>query len=745
MGKWTVSHKKQIKMMLDAVMSVMLLFLMAYQVTGEKYHEWLGAGMLILFLIHNLLNINWYKTLFQGKYSVQRFLRMVINFAVLIAIMLTGYSGIVLSHHVFTFLPIETGMATARRLHLAGSYWSFVLMSIHLGIHWSMITGRVKLKNVGLWIFQLIGIAIAFYGAILFGRNQIFHNMFLQNEFAILDYETSGILIVLQNLAMMSTWICVGHYLLQGVNRLSAGNVQIMDDTMKKNRRIQGAVGILLVVAVIIIGVISTPQSQRDLWQSADSEDFSNDTTVTEESVSESVTQDSPGNTQSENTTITASDEFVFIHGGTFSMGSPETENWRSSDEILHTVTVDDFYISAYELTQEEYEAVTGENPGTFSGDNLPIENISWLDAVTYCNLRSEQEGITPAYIIDGENVSWNLGAGGYRLPTEAEWEYAARAGTTTPFHTETSISAEEANYYGHYPYEIEGNYFEQENLTTQPGQYRETTVAVDSFSPSAWGLYNIHGNVSEWVWDYYGEYETEEASNPTGPATGKLKVYRGGGWNDFAKNMRSAYRATLEPDMGSFNIGIRLVRNAVSGPEDIVGVADKNQANDITGGNGKILITFFSWGGNTKGVAEEIQAHTGADLFEITLVNPYSSDYNTVLDQAQHDQNIQARPELANHIDNMDEYDVVMIGYPNWWASIPMPIASFLEEYDFSGKTILPFCSHGGGRFGQSLTAIAKLAPDAEMGEGLSIHYSGGSSLSADVEEWLRTNGIIE
>lgn len=92
-----------------------------------------------------------------------------------------------------------------------------------------------------------------------------------------------------------------------------------------------------------------------------------------------------------------------------------------------------------------------------------------------------------------------------------------------------------------------------------------------------------------------------------------------------------------------------------------------------------------------------------------------------------------------------MDDYDTIMIGYPNWWASIPMPIASFLEEYDFSGKTIIPFCSHGGGRFGQSLTAIAKLAPNSTMGEGLSIHYSGGSSLSGDVGEWLRTNGIIE
>ena len=90
-----------------------------------------------------------------------------------------------------------------------------------------------------------------------------------------------------------------------------------------------------------------------------------------------------------------------------------------------------------------------------------------------------------------------------------------------------------------------------------------------------------------------------------------------------------------------------------------------------------------------------------------------------------------------------MDDYDTILLGYPNWWASIPMPVASFLEEYDFSCKRILPFCSHGGGRFGQSLTAIAKLAPDADLGEGLSVHYSGGSSLSEDVSAWLSGNGI--
>lgn len=455
----------------------------------------------------------------------------------------------------------------------------------------------------------------------------------------------------------------------------------------------------------------------------------------------ETITSTSSLSEEREVDVVNIPDNFVFIEGGTFQMGSPETESWRSDDETQHTVTVSDFYMSQYEITQAEYEEIIGSNPSNFSGSNLPVENLSWLDAAAYCNARSEKEGLTPVYTIDGQNVSWDRSANGYRLPTEAEWEYACRAGTSTPFNTQTSISAEEANYYGHYPYMIEDNYFSQANLDTQPGEYRQTTVAVDSFSPNTFGLYNMHGNVGEWVWDYYGAYSLEEGTDPSGPSSGTLRVYRGGGWNDFAKNMRSAYRATLAQDKSSFNIGIWLVLNAAAGSGSIASAGVQQNTDSSAGGN--VLIAYFSWGGNTAGIAEEIQRQTDADLFEITLVKPYSSDYNTVLDEAQRDQNEQARPELATHVENMEDYDVIILGYPNWWASIPMPIASFLEEYDFEGKTIIPFCSHGGGRFGQSLTAIAKLAPDAGMGEALSVHYSGGSSLSDDVSAWLEENGL--
>ena len=224
----------------------------------------------------------------------------------------------------------------------------------------------------------------------------------------------------------------------------------------------------------------------------------------------------------SESSSLEAADmqvpeNFVLIKGGSFQMGSPESESWRSADETQHSVTIGDFYMSRYELTQKEYEEITGNNPSNFSGENLPVENISWLDAVAYCNARSEKDGLTPVYTIDGQNISWDRSANGYRLPTEAEWEYACHAGTTTPFYMANSPSAEDANYYGHYPYEIEDNYFSQGNLEVKPGEYRQTTVPIDSFSENPYGLYNMHGNVSEWVWDYYGDYSADEQTNPAG------------------------------------------------------------------------------------------------------------------------------------------------------------------------------------------------------------------------------------
>ena len=222
----------------------------------------------------------------------------------------------------------------------------------------------------------------------------------------------------------------------------------------------------------------------------------------------------------------------------------------------------------------------------------------------------------------------------------------------------------------------------------------------------------------------------------------GTRRVYRGGGWNDFVKNLRSAYRAAMPQNNSAYNVGLRLVCNADDTLSGTVTTREAASADSKkSAGTGKALVVFYSWDGNTRGVAKEIARQTGFDIIELELVKPYSTDYTTVLDEAQRDQHKQARPALKTKIarEKWAEYDTIILGYPNWWASIPMPIATLLESYDFSGKTIMPFCSHGGGRFGQSLTAISKLAPKAKLTAGLSIHYSGGSSLSKDVEKWLK------
>ena len=136
--------KMKIKTGIDLLMTVLLLLLMAYQITGQELHEWFGAGELLLFLLHNILNMKWYGNLFKGKYRLPRIIQTIVNFGVLITMLCLGFSGIVLSRHVFAALSIHGPMATARMMHLAASYWGFVLMSVHLGLHWSMILGMCR-------------------------------------------------------------------------------------------------------------------------------------------------------------------------------------------------------------------------------------------------------------------------------------------------------------------------------------------------------------------------------------------------------------------------------------------------------------------------------------------------------------------------------------------------------------------------------------------------------------------------
>jgi len=229
--------------------------------------------------------------------------------------------------------------------------------------------------------------------------------------------------------------------------------------------------------------------------------------------------------------------EMVYITGGTFTMGSPPSEADRGSDETQHQVTVSDFYMGKYEVTFEQYDAfcdATGRTKPDDAGrgrGTQPVINVSWDDATAYCEWLSGQTGKT------------------YRLPTEAEWEYACRAGTTTPFNTGNCLSTSQANYNGDCPYG-----------SCSKGEYRRKTMPVGSFSANAYGLHNMHGNVWEWCSDWYGDYSTGVQTNPKGAASGSDRVTRGGGWGSSANICRSALRYLNTPDNRENSFGFRLV-----------------------------------------------------------------------------------------------------------------------------------------------------------------------------------------
>ncbi|MBP3557058.1 MAG: formylglycine-generating enzyme family protein [Thermoguttaceae bacterium] len=228
---------------------------------------------------------------------------------------------------------------------------------------------------------------------------------------------------------------------------------------------------------------------------------------------------------------------FRYCPSGTFMMGSPSSEAGRSDDETQHEVTLTKgFWMLETSVTQGMYRAITGSNPSYFeSGDNYPVERVSWFDSQSFCESLNAL-GVAPAGFA-------------FRLPTEAEWEYACRAGTNTPYFWGSTLNGDKANCDGNSPY---GGVSE--------GRYLEKTSAVGSYTPNGWGLYDMHGNVYDWCADWLGDYGSGPQTDPMGPTSGSDRVLRGGGWSHGAKYCRSANRDVHGPTYRSLSLGFRLV-----------------------------------------------------------------------------------------------------------------------------------------------------------------------------------------
>lgn len=215
------------KRITDVLMTLLLLLLMGYQLWGEAAHEWAGAGMFLLFFAHHILNRNWCRSLFKGRYTPARVLLLSVNLLLLAAMLAQMYSGIVMSRHVFAFLPFDGGMALARRLHILGAYWGFVLMSLHLGLHWNLFLGMVRKKSD--WrkasgtrraASFFIGLLIAVYGAFVFISRDYTAYLFPQSEFVFLDYQEPAWSFYLDYICLMGLWVFLAHILSQGLKKI---------------------------------------------------------------------------------------------------------------------------------------------------------------------------------------------------------------------------------------------------------------------------------------------------------------------------------------------------------------------------------------------------------------------------------------------------------------------------------------------------------------------------------------------
>ena len=273
----------------------------------------------------------------------------------------------------------------------------------------------------------------------------------------------------------------------------------------------------------------------------------------------------------------------VYVPGGSFMMGSPTSEMGRDTREVQHEVEVSGFLMMTTEVTQELYQEVMGDNPSarerqggqgldigpcsTMDGVNLvddtfPVMCVSWFDAAQFANALSLRDGLRPAYQVSGETVHWKRAANGYRLPTEAEWEWAARGGEAGLFGSVNTYK--DVCYVGN---------ISDWNARAHSGHFIPASARcadgfvglapVGQYEPNGYGLYDMVGNVSEWTWDWSGPYTSKQSTDPTGPEEGDFKATRGGSWQFGAPFARNAARGAVIPGGRTSGLGLRLVRSA--------------------------------------------------------------------------------------------------------------------------------------------------------------------------------------
>lgn len=253
---------------------------------------------------------------------------------------------------------------------------------------------------------------------------------------------------------------------------------------------------------------------------------------------------------------------FIVAPSGGFTMGSPSDEPGRQPDEVPHEVAIlHPFLLGEREVTQREWTEVMGWNPSYFTGDDRPVDSVTWFDCIAFCIQKSEAAGLRPAYQLDADTirvgrhivagtVRWDTSSTAWRLPTEAEWEYACRAGSTTPLANGTLTD----RYCGSNPALDAAGWF--------CGNARDRTHPAGEKVPNAWGLFDAHGNVQEWCWDWSGAYPDSAVADPVGAAEGAWRILRGGSWSTWAQSCRSAARGGRDPGAFSHEAGFRLARS---------------------------------------------------------------------------------------------------------------------------------------------------------------------------------------